>query len=300
MPVTPPTPAMVPGRVLLIDGDYAAYYCAGNADTSPGVARTAARERFISMKEMSGAEKMVVHLTDNGSHKGHRFVIASELPYQGNRGGSAKPKNWEFLRDWMQTGADGLFKVKTWGDREADDGAAYHAMTLGPEVTVMSVADKDWRMIPGWHLDWKTWQLTYCAPNTWRLDGADGHIHGESFFWYQLLCGDSADHIPGLPRVHIQGKAKKIGPVTAQQYIDRVDNHWDAFLLVGAMYRTHYGENWADRLAEQMALLWMRRGKNAEIDDCLQWIDPRITQYMQPAFDRLAARVRAAYQQVAI
>lgn len=287
-------PERVPGRFLLVDGDYLAYYCGGSQDseTSPGESRQQAKERIEKMRMMSGSDKIVVHLTDPASHKGDRFCVATVKPYQGNRkSGTPKPRNWAFLRDWMQTGGDGQFQVKTWGDREADDGAAYHAMVLGPERTVMTCADKDWRMIPGWHLDWKTWMLTYMAPGTFSLDGQDGHLHGEAFFWWQLLRGDSADNIPGLPNAVIKGKQQKIGEKTADDYMSRVDNNTDAWKLVAALYRTKYGELWADALAEQMALLWMRRDKHAALDDCLRWLGPTVAEYMQPAFDRLIGRV---------
>lgn len=299
MPVAAAIPAIVPGRTLLVDGDYLAYYCGGNDDTPAGESKNQARDRIVKMKELSGSEHVVVHLTDPGATKAHRFVIATVKPYQGNRGPGRKPKNWEFLRDWMQSGGNGLFKVKTWGDREADDGATYHAMVLGPERAVLSCADKDWRMSPGWHIDWKTWLMTYMPPGAFRIEGADGHMHGEAFFWWQLLRGDGADNIPGLPYyVNTKGTRKQIGEKTADDFIARVDNHWDAFKLVGALYRTCYGNDWQDRLAEQMALLWMRRDKTAEIDDCLSWLDPQIIPYMQPAFDRIKARVEQQYKEV--
>ena len=293
MPPPALVPPVTPGRVLLVDGDYLAYYCGGSQDkeTSVGESRNAARERIEKSRMYGGAEKIVVHLTDNASNKGDRFAAATVKPYQGNRGGSAKPRNWEFLRDWMQSGGDGLFKVKTWADREADDGAAYHAMVLGPDKTVMTIADKDWRMIPGWHLDWKTWLMTYMAPGAFRIDGIDGHMYGEAFFWYQLIRGDQADNIPGLPYWICKGKQKKIGEVGALAQVDQMTSNTDAFYRVGALYRTAYGDEWPDRLAEQMALLWMRRDAGAALDDCLSWLGPVVAQVMQPAFDRLAERI---------
>lgn len=292
MPQALPVPAVVPGRVLVADGDYLAYYCGGNENTTSGEARDAARERLLRMRTMGGCEKIVVHLTDTGSTKGERYCIATVNPYQFKRTGH-KPKNWEYLRDWMQSGGGGLFQVKTWGDREADDGAAYHATVLGPQLACLSCADKDWRMIPGWHLDWKTWILTHMAPGTFRIDGIDGHIHGEYFFWLQCLMGDGVDCIPGLPKFVTKGKAKLMGEKTAEKFMamNNVTSNSTAFPVVGALYRTYYGDLWADALAEQMALLWMRRDAKAEIDDCLRYMGPFVEQAMQPAFDRLIARV---------
>ncbi|WYW04330.1 RNaseH [Pseudomonas phage vB_PpuP-Kurepalu-1] len=301
MPVAPVAPATVPGRTLLVDGDYLAYYCGGSADSdvSAGEARAAARERIEKQKLMSGAEHVVVHLTDGGSTKGERYLLATVKPYQGNRSGkSQKPKHWGYLRDWMQTGGDGMFKVKTWGDREADDGAAYHAMVLGPERTVLTCADKDWRMIPGWHLDWKSWGLTYMAPGTFRLEDELGKLHGELFFWWQCIRGDSADHIPGLPYALIGGKKLLLGEARADQYLASATCNTSAFAIVGALYKTRYGDDWPIQLAEQMSLLWMRRDKTAEIDDCLRWMPERVAAAMQPAFNQLKARVAEQYAAV--
>lgn len=302
MPPPALVPPVTPGRVLLVDGDYLAYYCGGSQDkeTSVGESRNAARERIEKFRMYGGAEKVVVHLTDNASNKADRFAIATVKPYQGNRGGSPKPRNWEYLRDWMQSGGDGLFKVKTWADREADDGAAYHAMVLGPDKCVMTMADKDWRMIPGWHIDWKTWLMTYMAPGAFHIKGIDGHMHGEAFFWYQLLAGDSADHIPGLPYwVKPSGKQEKLGAARAEAHIEKCNNNTEAFYRVGALYRTTYGEAWPDALAEQMALLWMRRDANALVDDCLRWLGPEVSRVMQPAFDRLADKISCLKAQAA-
>jgi len=296
-------PEIVPGRTLLVDGDYLAYFCGGNREkeTPVGTSRQFARERILRQKEMTGCEKICIHLTDNASDKGQRFAVATVKPYQGNRKpGTEKPLNWAFLRDWMQSGCDGLVKVKTWADREADDGATYHAMVLGPDLSVLTIADKDWRMSPGIHLDWTTWAVTHVPKGTWRIDGTDGHMHGDAFFWYQLLRGDQADHIPGLPFCVLQGKRKQLGEVTAKKYIDRVNNSTEAFTLVGALYRTAYPDEWQDRLAEQMCLLWMRRGSTAALDDCLDWLGPVVEKFMRPAFNRLEQRLAAAKQELAL
>lgn len=294
-------PDVVPGRHLMVDGDYLAYFCGGNAEkeTPAGISRMFAKERIEKMKVMSGAEKVTVHLTDPASTKGDRFVIATVWPYQGQRQAGRKPINWAYLRDWMQVGVPGLFTSKTWINREADDGATYHAQVLGPENSVLTIADKDWRMSPGWHLDWRSWDLTYLPPGTYRLVSPDGHVHGDAFFWYQLLAGDNADHIPGLPFAMISGKKVKFGPATAEKYINPTNNNYEAFKVVGSLYRTHYGDLWADALAEQMALLWMRRDKNAEVDDCLRHLGEEVEAALQPAFDRLADRINSTKAQEA-
>lgn len=297
----PLVPTVVPGRTLLVDGDMIAYSNAGNDETPPGNARLSAIARIENLRDMSGSEKVVVHLTDNSSTKGGRYIIATVKPYQANRGGGRKPKNWSYLRDWMQTYTGDLFTVKTWGTREADDGIAYHATVLGVDKAVIATADKDMRMIPAWHIDWQTYQLTR-LDQEFRVVGKNGKTYGHAWFWQQLLQGDTADNIPGLPKYVVNGKAKLIGEKTAEKFLEHSTNDDDASRGVAAMYQSYYGDEWADRLAEQMSLLWMRRDREAAVDDFVGWFfyeptDP-LHRAMYEASQRLVDRVNAAREAV--
>lgn len=294
-------PDVVPGRVLIVDGDYLAYYCAGNDDTSPGDARQRAANRLGNMRTMAGCEKIVVHLTSPGSTKGDRYIIATVRPYQGKRGGG-RPKNWQYLRDWMDSYRGDLFTTKTWGTREADDGMAYHAVTLGVDKAVIATADKDLRMVPAWHLDWQTYQMTR-LDNEFEVIGANGKVYGHKWFWLQVLQGDGADDIPGLPKYVVNGKAKLIGEKTAEKFLANCGDDFDASHKVAALYASFYPGDWADMLAEQMALLWMRRDRGADIDDYSGWFffersNPLHCQ-MHSAACRLVDRVNKAKQEVA-
>ena len=81
-------------RVLLVDGDGLAYYCAGNDETSIGEARARLIEKVKGAQRACGAEDVRILLTNSGSHKGHRYAIARVKPYQGQRVNSRRPKNW--------------------------------------------------------------------------------------------------------------------------------------------------------------------------------------------------------------
>lgn len=99
--------------------------------------------------------------------------------------------------------------------------------------------------------------------------------------------GDTADHIPGLPEYRgadAKGnlKYKAIGEKTAQTFIDACADAKEAAHQVCDLYFLSYHRNaanfmdrqetdieWADRLAEQAALLWMRCGMDAPVDDFL-------------------------------
>lgn len=266
-----PVPTVVQGRTLLVDGDYLAYYAAGNDECDPGRARQNAIEKIEAFRVLSGCDKVVNHITASESNKGWRFVVATVKPYQGQRNSGRKPKNWRTLRDWMETYRGSQFKSKTWTDREADDGMAYHSQVLGPGLAVIATADKDMRMFSGIHIDWKTYDITHVPPGCFEVIGANGKLYGHKWFWQQLLQGDTADNIPGPEQLRKpNGKFGPVGEKTAEKILLNAKDNADALSRVSAQYRGYYGKAWPDRLAEQAILLWMRTDKQSDIADWLQ------------------------------
>jgi len=268
-PVKIDVPDRVAGRVLHIDGDYAAYYCSGNDETSPGVARRVTVETFEGMATRSGASSIVVHLTTPQSNKGLRYFAATVKPYQAQRKGSAKPKNWQYLRDFLETYDGERFRVVQWSDREADDGmamCAYYGAANGKPI-VIATRDKDMRMLPGIHLEWTTKDIVADVPlHAYDVVGKDDKQYGYKWLLLQALHGDTADHIPGLEKVVVKGQAKQVGEVTASQIIGWGDNDLaSGFKLVEAAYASYYKVDWATRLAEQLSLLYLRHDKSAEV-----------------------------------
>lgn len=264
-----PAPPVVAGRVLLVDGDYLAYNGAGGDDTEPGDARRFCLNRISMMRELSGAETVCVHLTAPSSHKGYRYIIAKTKPYQAQRSGR-RPKNWAYLREWLELYSGTAFRTKVWDQREADDGIAYHATVLGPDKAVIATRDKDMRMIPAWHINWETLDLI-AAHGQYSLEGSDGLLYGHAWFWQQCLQGDTADNIPGLPRYVQNLKAKPVGEVTAKKLLEHCTNDAEAVSAVLAAYRTYYAESAEEKLAEQMILLWLRRDVQANVYDVKDW-----------------------------
>src|SRR6218665_2902333 len=124
-PVEPVGVPTVPGRRVHIDGDMLAYQCGGNDDTDVATSRRILKSKIDLFKDASGAEGVLLHLTASGSTKGDRAAIAYTKPYQGQRKGH-RPKNWQYLRDYMAEGLAG--PVKQWFDREADDGFGFISM----------------------------------------------------------------------------------------------------------------------------------------------------------------------------
>ena len=141
---------ITPNRILLVDGDGLAYYCAGKDDTDAGEARRSLVRKVKSAAGFVGAERVVVLLTASNSHKGHRYAIARVKPYQGQRAGSRRPKNWEALRNYMES-SEFPFEVDSTTVAEADDLFGWYSHTF-PDVVIYT-QDKDMRMLPGLHFN---------------------------------------------------------------------------------------------------------------------------------------------------
>jgi len=288
--------APVPGRVLLVDADALAYACAGNDDTTPAEARHKLRERVESALRAACAPNVSFLLTADASHKGHRFAIARAKPYQGGRDHGHRPKNRDHLRTTMQapgfTIPGGHTYVTAVEHAEADDLFGANATSLGAENCVHYTCDKDMRMVPGWHLHWTEHRMLWVPPGAFETLDPDGTVYGEKWFWLQMLQGDSADNIPGLPwLVDAKGKQKKIGPVTAASLLEGVRCGQDAFTSVRLLYREHYGEGGDVQMAEQGVLLWMRRDPESQWWDVFRDGNPLagLLSGVLPLLDRVAA-----------
>ena len=266
-------------RELHVDGDYAAYYYSGTDSTSPWEARRAMIDAITAILGKTGCARVVVHMTAGGSHKGHRYKIATVKPYQGQRDNGRKPKNWHVMRSWLEGGATGLAhcEVVTWEDREADDGCAWccaDAWANGKIPFVLS-RDKDFRMFAAHHVVWTTHEIVVVPPGTWAITH-NGDLYGHKWFWSQMLQGDTADNIPGLERyIDSKGKAKLCGPATADKLLVHCHDNLTAADAVFMYYLDYYQDDAPDRLVEQAALLWMRTDPAAHVLDFLSVLAPQ-------------------------
>lgn len=270
-PIVAEVPPVVPGRVLHMDGDLLCYTCGGNEDTTVGYSRTNALSRITKAREMAGAERTVLHLTMADSTKADRRLIASVKPYQGQRDSSRRPKNWGYLREFFEGYRDNdpQLAVQRWSTREADDGLAFAAMygtTVAHNEIALCSGDKDLRMVTGCtHVDWNTYETVYVPPGAFHVE-FNGKVYGHKWFWLQMLQGDTADNIPGLPRLD----GKPVGPVRAEKLLHPATNNAEAFSEVCDCYMLEYQDEAADRFVEQAALLWMRSDASASIDGFMQ------------------------------
>lgn len=249
----PPTP----GRIALVDGDGLAYTQAGPDGTTREQARQNLANKLSAVRRATGAEEVRILVTGAGSHKGHRYAVATVKPYQGQRSSGRRPEQWEYLRGVLDTNEVMGCPVMTTMVAEADDLFSYLSHKHGAENVVIVTQDKDLRMVPGWHLTWDDHMMVFCGEGE-NLVYREKQ-YGQRWFWLQMLHGDTADYIPGLPKyINEKGKPSLIGEVTAGKVLAGLSNDGCAE-VVESLYRGWYGAGYRVHLMEQGILLWMRR-----------------------------------------
>lgn len=241
------------GRVLRCDGDGLAYYCSGSSNTSREQAGINLYRKVAAAKEVCGAERVEILLTARASDKGGRYAVARVKPYQGQRH-SHKPENWEYVRTILERGMMGADTIEA-TDAEADD---LFGIRSGWD-DVIYTQDKDMQMLPGIHLNWDTHRMLQTSFTEFCVEWND-KVYGEKWFWLQMLHGDTADNIPGLPfYANKVGKPVRCGEVAAHKMLAGATDSIDAMRVVSDLYHGYYGSEWDIQLAEQAVLLWMRR-----------------------------------------
>lgn len=207
-------PSAVAGRTVQIDADFLAYHVSYEKEGDPKSTddmKHNAEVEVEHIRKMAGAEKVFMHLTPFTSDKGGRFNQAILKPYQGNRTDKEKPRMLHVMRDWLSKRYPGAL----WDNCEADDGMSsfqYAAIANGDRhLSIIASKDKDLDMVPGLHMVWDTGQIIDTASSanddfgwvelattgtgtTKKLKG-----YGYKWFWAQMLIGDSADNISGIP-----------------------------------------------------------------------------------------------------
>jgi DNA polymerase-1 len=283
----------VAGRVCHIDADFLAYQVSYDDDKGVQEMKHNCDISVEMMRLMSGAEKVVLHLTPKGSDKGGRYDIALQKEYQGNRKDKPKPKFLHVMREWMHKERGATLHMHC----EADDGmsiAQYKAIAEGnKELSIIATKDKDLTMVPGLMLDWDTGEITGIDDELGFIilvvSGKAKKIRGRGwkFFWAQMLMGDSADNIQGLPKVCDleycpTGKFKACGPVLTYEILSTINDNKKAFQVVRDLYRlagdkqgfVNYRDGtevqWGKVFQSEAQLLWMRR--NLPMTDVLQWM----------------------------
>lgn len=238
----------VHNRLALIDGDIIAYLAAGSTQaTDIEKVQKLIDDILEDIKYSTGSQGTAIYLTGDPT-KGDRVYIASTKPYKGNRKDTPKPK---YLDDARQYLIDSQYcYVTKYG--EADDAL----VEAQDDNTIIVTSDKDLRQAYGWHYDLNTQEEFYVEPYTMGYlhltDKPTKKLKGTSWlwFWAQMLTGDTADNIPGVP---------KIGAVKAYGLLKDVKTNLEAMDIVLEQYKEGYPETWHDVFIEQYKLLAMDR-----------------------------------------
>ena len=140
-------------------------------------------------------ESLMVLLTgDNNFRDG----LAKLRPYKETRRDKPKPVYYEQARDFLVR----KYGAKIVDGCEADDMCAIVATACDAdnEPWVLASVDKDLKSVPGLHFNYdkKSW---------YSVSPRDA----ETWFWTQVLAGDSTDCIPGLYKVGEAGATKILG-----------------------------------------------------------------------------------------
>jgi len=286
-------PKVTPGRVLHIDADFLAYQVSYDDEKGLPDMKHNCDVAIEKLRLMSGAEHAQLHLTPKQSDKGGRYEIALLKEYQGNRKDKPKPKFLAHMRAWMHQERGAIMHLT----KEADDGIAmaqYLAIAKGDQnLSIIATKDKDLCMIPGLAVNWDTGQITDTGTkpfgSLWLDDNKKQKKlrgRGTAFFWAQMLMGDAADNISGLPKVVSAPWAmkapKSVGPVMAYDILGNVKNNRDAFNIVRTLYKEtgdvlgyiNYRDGssvpFGKAFQSEAQLTWMRRNDNP--NDALEWM----------------------------
>ncbi len=288
----PEPPGLVPGRVLQCDADFLAYHCGYRwEEESLEKSIETLKLEVETLRIMAGAEKIALHLTMGT--KGGRHEIAMVKEYQGHREKSeGLAERVGALRDFMANYSTPTVRAEVSLEEEADDAlcqAMVRARDEGCEnESVLWSLDKDLWMVGGLHMDHKTYEITHYpwGYGSCHIDESTSSKkvvgQGTSFFWHQMLMGDGADGIPGLPKLSAKicmemsptkkllaaqdrvaratgpektrfakialakicdsTKPKLCGAVGAHTYLEGITNDQDAFKAVYRAYTEHYGK----------------------------------------------------------
>jgi len=227
--------------IALVDVDAYLNSCAWEA-TSVSQAQEKFDETVTNLVAETFAESWAGAI---GGEYNFRETVFSEYKKSNTREKArSKRQDWfpEF-KEWIASKNE----VVVSDNCEADDYLAEWSTqlrNLGIDCVVVT-SDKDLLTIPG----------KVFSPAANKFFGAESNfkeLNEREAFWFfcfQMLMGDSTDHIPGLP---------KVGPVKAEKFLEEKTPEQQGY-LVKRLYQAHYDTWWRDYFLSNGKMLHMRR-----------------------------------------
>ena len=265
------------GKTLLIDGDIVVYQpcCTHNEE---GMQAQRSIQRAI--------ERKVSELVSAAGCDDYRFFVTTKKnfrdhlvdDYKANRSDKERPIHLAWAKKYAaeNLGAEYIPYM------EADDLLGLYQ----DENTVIWSLDKDLRQVPGQHLEDSTMTvITVDEIGLAETRGKKEYFNGIIGFYYQLLTGDSTDHIVGcgkrLPAVYKSGarkgesytKRSGVGPKAAVKILSLAGEGSEEGKVARCLeavreeYRKCFGNSWAHQINLQAGLLWMTREAT---DECIK------------------------------
>lgn len=218
---------------VCVDGDIVCFRAAFSAEdeSEPYIACSRAGTMVDEILQATGATAFRLFLSGKDNF---RYKVFPE--YKANRLDAKRPK-WEqevkayFDLDWNAEWSDGC---------EADDMLGIALTELGDEGIIATI-DKDLDMIPGKHYNFVKKELYEITP--------DQAVYN---FYYQLLVGDTADGIKGVPG---------IGPKKASRILAQCESEREMLEAC----REAYGSD--EEMEMNARCLWIHRKKDDDIRD---------------------------------
>ena len=246
---------------VVVDADALVYKCGFAAEGEPlEYVLSTVKRALLKTKDECNAEEMEVYIKGTGNF---RESVAVSKGYKAQRS-KKKPRYYEEIRDYLQT-RWGAIQVD---EMEADDMVSMllyedYVATSGKKdkaTLILSSPDKDLNNTPGWHHNHTKNEVRW-------ISGEQALRH----FWFQMLAGDKADNIPGLPSLppaflRLRGIRvnKSVGDKTAKALLTPTLTAEDAEKQVYHCYQA-WGlplmpeDVLKDYIVEQGTLLWMLR-----------------------------------------
>ena len=296
-----------PNKVVQLDSDGTAYHVA-NPHKSLESNFKGLCNYIEDIRQTCGAGYVWTHTTMY--LKGGRNEMAYYQTYQRDRGNGMDPAIRERvseLRKLLHNYQTDIITPKPQWYTEADDSmSVWHNKLIAEAgddtISIIASGDKDLRMNCGQFYclnDRKFSVQGRWTPNGW--EDSYGHAEavrptgkhikltgrGTALFWAQMLCGDKADNIAGLPKMYGEHldyysplkkgrrkphETKACGIALACKVATTFQSDSAAYRAVAAAYKRHFGKDWDFFLFENAFLLWMR--KSYDVLDVLNFLKP--------------------------